>query len=249
MSNKWRQEWAQAVRRARGLSMTARMVGQVLALDFANADTGQCNPSHSTLAAHLDVSVDTIKRAVRELARAGWLTKTPGQHRGHSSQFTFLSPGKVVSFADSKPGTGAETRAATGEKGGHRCTPCQPEKGGKSAPEGGQICTPLYKGRNQVRTKGASAWSAHRFSANAFDGPTLIPTEDHEAMTAWGLWLSGQGFPPLLSLPIVQTSAEKRRSFVALPWKRPPDRPDRIEEARAYFIDVIDNESFRHVAQ
>ena len=33
MSGAWRQEWAQAVRRCKGLSMTARML-QVLALDL-----------------------------------------------------------------------------------------------------------------------------------------------------------------------------------------------------------------------
>ena len=42
MTGTWRHEWAEAVRSAADLSMTARMVGQVLALDFANADTGQC---------------------------------------------------------------------------------------------------------------------------------------------------------------------------------------------------------------
>lgn len=79
--------------------MTARMLAQVLALDFANGDTGQCNPGRSKLAAHMGVSEATIKRAIAELTATGWLASTSGTARNRTASFTFLSPGKVVNFA------------------------------------------------------------------------------------------------------------------------------------------------------
>jgi DNA-binding transcriptional MocR family regulator len=146
MTGAWRQEWAQALRSARGLSMTARMVGQVLALDFANAATGQCNPSRATLARHLEVSEATIKRALNELIKAGWLSRSTATARNRMASYTFLSPGKVVAFDTAKPKNAGHARPAM--QGGTRV---------KSAPNAGQICTPPYKGRNQVKNQSARA--------------------------------------------------------------------------------------------
>ncbi|WP_208353101.1 helix-turn-helix domain-containing protein [Pseudaestuariivita rosea] len=102
MSASWRQEWAQAIRAATELSMTARMLGQVLALDYANGQTGQCNPSRETLARHLGVSEGTIKRAISDLVKAGWLARTEATGRNRTVQYSFLSPGTVVGFNTNK---------------------------------------------------------------------------------------------------------------------------------------------------
>lgn len=146
-TGKLRQEWAQAVRAAHGLSMTARLVGQALALDFANRDTGQCNPSRKKLAEHLGVHESTIKRALAELVNGGWLSKTTATARNRTAQHTFLIPGKsrgeVVKFPTEKASNAGQKRPAI--DGG---------TGGKSEPNAGQICTAPYKGRNQVLNQG-----------------------------------------------------------------------------------------------
>jgi len=118
MTGTWRHEWAEAVRSATDLSMTARMVGQVLALDFANADTGQCNPGRARLAAHLGVSEATIKRALAELVAGKWLASTTGTARNRTASFTFLSPGKVVKFAPPTPANAGQKRPAIASERG-----------------------------------------------------------------------------------------------------------------------------------
>ena len=201
MGNRSHQEWAQAVRACRALSSTARLVAQSLALDWANRDTGQCNPKRSTLADHLGFSVDTIKRALAELEREGWLAKVAGRGRGVHSSFTFLTPGNVVRMPD--PGTRTPAEIARSEPStiavkGRKPAPVYPiKKGANLRGKGGKSAPPLYNDRNQVRTKSVNlgGWKTHTFTGNRFPGPRLAREDNFEALRAWGNWLKERGHP------------------------------------------------------
>ncbi|WP_350117366.1 helix-turn-helix domain-containing protein [Marinovum algicola] len=104
--SKWRQDWARAVRRASSLSTRTRLVGQELALNFANGSAWQCNASREALAERLGVHEVTVRRALAELVDVGWLSKAMATSRSGSSYHAFLIPettrGKVVPFTGEK---------------------------------------------------------------------------------------------------------------------------------------------------
>jgi DNA-binding transcriptional MocR family regulator len=54
--------------------MRAKLV-LVALLDHLNCKTGRCNPRRHTLAGELGVSVETIKRGLKELENAGWVKR------------------------------------------------------------------------------------------------------------------------------------------------------------------------------
>ncbi len=205
MSGAWRQEWAQSIRKATGLSLTTRMVAQVLALDYANRDTGQCNPSRRTLADHLDVSEATIKRALAELTRAGWLGRTDGTARGRTVSYTFLAPGKVVAFSAKQKSDAGHARPAIVD--GTRV---------KSARNAGQICTSPYKGRNQVKNHGARR---DQSCAYPVDQACLIKAGSHRE-TAWNEWLAANGWPCLTDVGFQEQGMDSQ-SFL-MPFAFPP---------------------------
>ncbi len=97
-------EWLKAVLQDGDLPDRAKTIASVLAVQFANDDTGQINPSASTLADYIGASKDTVKRAVADLVAAGWIARTEGRGAGNRTQYTLLSPGKVVPFTGQKKG-------------------------------------------------------------------------------------------------------------------------------------------------
>lgn len=217
MSGAWRYEWAAAVRKCADLNATARLVANVLALDFANSDTGQCNPSQDTLADHLGVSVDTIKRALRDLKAAGFLATRPGRWRGATASYEFLSPGKVVAMT---PGTAPNRRdgkAATGadhaRKGGQACTPNRQGKGCKSARKGVQICT------DHIRKEPCKNILARPSDACPVGRLVIVPDAGNGA-DAWASWLRKGGWPTLDQIGI-RSGAETGAGWV-LPAPTPP---------------------------
>ena len=55
-------------------------IAWVLAFQFYNSDTGRCDPGRTALATRAgDLNHATVKRALRRLTAAGWLTASPGQ--------------------------------------------------------------------------------------------------------------------------------------------------------------------------
>lgn len=212
MSGAWRQEWAAAVRTARDLSMTAKMLAQVLALDFANRDTGQCNPSRQTLADHLGVSEATVKRALSDLTAAGWLGRTGATARNRTASYTFLSPGKVVAFGPRPQANTGQKRPAT-----------TPGTRVKSAPNAGQICTSPYKGRNLVKNQSA------RPTASAQDCPVRQVVEiapGSHRHVAWDRWLADHGWPRLGELG--ERVMQRKGEGWLMPSTMPPDDADGI---------------------
>ncbi|MGR3376043.1 helix-turn-helix domain-containing protein [Salipiger abyssi] len=104
--------WLEAVRRDADLSAQAQVVAHVLALDFANKHSVQCDPSLRQIEELTGRSRSTIKRAVAELVEAGWLTRIAGRGRGKTSGYGFLTRGRVLHLkgvkSDPRKGSGAD---------------------------------------------------------------------------------------------------------------------------------------------
>ena len=98
-----RQGFAQVPRpvlRARGLSIKAKTV-YILLLDYA-WQQGSCFPGHNRLADDLDVSVDTVQRALTELKRFGLVDwKRQGLNRPNIYYLLPLAENARLVLADS----------------------------------------------------------------------------------------------------------------------------------------------------
>ncbi|WP_306150628.1 helix-turn-helix domain-containing protein [Roseovarius sp. MMSF_3281] len=152
--------WMESVRRDTSLSATARLVADMLALDFVNVRTMRCDPSHGEIAAILGSSKDTAKRAVNDLIKAGWLVRDAGIGRGNKSSYGFVSRAQVVPIkggknAPPKGGNGAPLSAS--QKGANL-----PGKGGKNA-SGHNIAKPW-------KNHGAGAGADTRAGVGAREG-------------------------------------------------------------------------------
>lgn len=67
----------------------------LLLADITNADTGQCNPSHQTLADKCCMSTASIKRHIDDLVQLGFLSKVPvfKENIQKSNQYILNIPG------------------------------------------------------------------------------------------------------------------------------------------------------------
>lgn len=107
MSKLNRFEWQKAVLQVRSLTSTAKLVASALSVQFANDDTGQLNPGLTTLMEFLGLPLSTLKRAIRQLIDAGWLSRTEGRGAGNCTNYTLLAPCKIVPFRPRKKGSKA----------------------------------------------------------------------------------------------------------------------------------------------
>jgi DNA-binding transcriptional regulator YhcF (GntR family) len=92
---------------------------------FFNCTTGQCNPGYTKLAKEIGCTLDSAKRACRELEADGWLKRkrTEGGHHEDKTAFDLLMPTTRVSRTDTPAaGQTAQGRvskyAATGVQNG-----------------------------------------------------------------------------------------------------------------------------------
>jgi hypothetical protein len=112
--------WLESVRRAAGLSDSAKVVAHVLALDFANSISAECTPSHAAIGHVTGKSRSSVKRAVGELVKGGWIAVAEARGRGRSSGFVFLTRARIVALkgvkSDPLKGSKSEPGAAS-EKG------------------------------------------------------------------------------------------------------------------------------------
>lgn len=90
--------WLSAVRSDRGLTMTDKLVAHALALDFANYNTLQCDPSYRQVAVACGTSEKSVQRAVLALVEGGWIARRAGSGRGRRSAYIFLSRAQIVRF-------------------------------------------------------------------------------------------------------------------------------------------------------
>ncbi len=210
-------EWLKAVMQS-NVSPAAKNVASVLAVRFANDDTHQINPSRETLADYLKVHRDTIKRAVRELKKAGWLMVLEGRGRGRSNRYTLHSPEQITWLRDKK-----NRDCAPSKKGGD-LHPKAPPKGVLLRKKGGRSAL-AYKMQEQSSEQEA----AERLSSSQcpISQCALIePGSHHEA--AWNNWLSERDWPSVAELDV------RLETGWRVPFTMPPsDRHgigDRISE-------------------
>ena len=111
MSRLNRFEWQKAVLQVRNLNSTAKLVASALSVQFANDETGQLNPGLATLMEFLGLPLSTLKRAIRQLIDAGWLSRTEGRGAGNYTNYTLLAPRKIVQFRPSKKSSKASLSA------------------------------------------------------------------------------------------------------------------------------------------
>ena len=137
--------WLEAIRGAEGLNPTAKIVAHALALDFADRDTLQCNPSHEVLGACVKVSKATVKRAINDLISAGWIDRRQGHGRGNSSGYVFLTRAKIV------PIKGVKYDPLKGCKSDPFY---EPEKGSNMTRKGVKYDPPLYNSLEPCKNHG-----------------------------------------------------------------------------------------------
>jgi hypothetical protein len=238
-------EWLKAVMQSEGLSPTAKNVAAALAVQFANVETGQINPSQTTLSNYLKVHKDTVKRVMRELKIAGWLLANGLGGRSKAPLLKLLTPGKIVPFRI--------------EKRGGELPPQAKKRGGDLCEKGGQITPSHIKDKQSLEQRGGQTpskrpecldqFANRRFYGNAFDGPRLIPSTEHHALNEWNEWLVQHGLPRPCEMPIKQ-NGERRNSFgFWLPSKRPPATDTEERQASSYFEAISDWEVSAYAAQ
>ncbi|OCX64184.1 hypothetical protein BFP70_01315 [Thioclava sp. SK-1] len=237
-------EWLKAVNRADLLPRCTK-VAAALAVEFYNDKTGRLDPGVNTLADATGQTVDTVKRAIRDLTEGGWLARTEGRGRGNKTEYTLLSPGKVIAISSTRKG------APVHQTKGGRDAPLTKEKGAPVRGKGGTGAL-SYNDAKQTLNKGGAnpdRFRHHQFTGNAWTGPAVVPATEHAALAEWGRWLKAEGFPALSEFPIKGQGSKKGGEFFAFPWKRPPTDMERADEARAYFSAMIEPEGLRYAAQ
>lgn len=125
----WRQErhsWLEGIRRDPRLNMAAKVVAHAMATGrLANRDVARCHATKPELAVACGTSIDTVKRALKELEAARLIVRRSGVGRGKSNAYGFLIRARIVAL---KGGTGAPS------KGGADAPFSDPEKGAPMPP-------------------------------------------------------------------------------------------------------------------
>ena len=111
MSRLNRFEWQKAVLQVRNLNSTAKLVASALSVQFANDETGQLSPGLATLMEFLGLPLSTLKRAIRQLIDAGWLSRSEGRGAGNYTYYKLLAPCEIVPFRPKKKGSKASLSA------------------------------------------------------------------------------------------------------------------------------------------
>ncbi|MCE8548304.1 helix-turn-helix domain-containing protein [Ruegeria pomeroyi] len=201
-------DWLKSVMRS-DVSPSAKNVATVLAVQFANDETGQLNPSRDTLADYLNVHRDTIKRAIRELRNAGWLIVFEGRGRGNSSGFRLVSPGKVVAI------TAAKKRADLHREKGADMHPYSEEKGADLHRKGGRFAPSYIRQEQSIEQRAREA----KAGGCPVDRLSRIDPGSYR-VTAWDEWLTERGWPCLADLQV------KQEGGYLVPYAMPPEDPD-----------------------
>lgn len=249
-NSSYRYQWLKAVNRS-DLLPRAKLVASALAVEFYNQDTGRCDPGAETLATATGQTLDTVKRAIRDLVEAGWLARSEGRGRGNKTQFDLLSPGKVIPISSAKKGAPVHHR-----KGGTDA-PLPREKGAPVREKGGTGALSYNKDKHTIEHRGARvptqtpepvlAFKDYRFAGKAIDGPSLVPMSDHATLNAYADLVRSHGLPDLQAMAIRQ--ATKKEIFFHLPYRKAPNTPEQNEEVLSYFRSIIDHTAVRYAAQ
>jgi DNA-binding transcriptional regulator YhcF (GntR family) len=106
--------WTKAIRFAKSLSKTARLIGGIVSehTDAATGRTGRYGLSMTTMAAEGGCSRTTVWRALNELRRDGWLAWKSGQNANHYA-LVFVNVSRTIDEAKERV---AEARAKAAEQ-------------------------------------------------------------------------------------------------------------------------------------
>lgn len=217
-------EWYKAVVQTDLLNPSTKTLASVLALVFANDETGQINPSVKTLANYTTLSIDTVKRAVKALIDGGWLGRTEGRGRGNKTAYVLCSPGKVVPLAMQNKG---RTHA-----------PLTKQKGAPTHRKG-RTHAPSYnkdKQTNEQRGSGCPVLSVH-----------VIHAVDEDKVASWNAWLADNGFPSLQQLPRIKGGDAQGPGYL-MPRRWVPSSEDDQNMVRRYVMWALDREEARYAA-
>lgn len=212
-------EWLKAVLQVAELSGAAKNIASALAVQFANDESGQINPKKETLATYLSLHLDTVKRALRELRDAGWLTSHGNGGRSRAAAFVLCAPGRIIAFRSPK-----KEGASVQETGGKSSPPSvQPrsERGGHSRVNRGQKTPTHIEQSSEQKARAGSERPAPQCRRCIRPGS---PSEER-----WNQWLSLRGYSTLAELGVKSSDAEGRG------WDAPftlPPKPDDIVQLR-----------------
>ena len=235
------------------LSPMARLLAHVLVTKFSHHETAHCAPGTDTLADKLRTSVDTIKRALRDLAAAGWLIRTEGRGRGNRAQIFFLGGNNVVPMVCPKGPNAPENHRQNEPKVASN----EPKKRGEYAPfsnrekaaqkgadmrgKGGKSAPSYYKAdpKNIQRERGRSETPVSQQGSRrmdftdfdratkeanaAFDRQTVLIDKGSHNEEGWNRWLAEHGFPSLNQLD------QRAGAGWAVPFRVKPAECDAIE--------------------
>jgi hypothetical protein len=202
-------EWIKAVLRS-GLLDRAKVVAASLALENFNEETGQCNPNQSTIADNIGRSLDTVKRGLEDLAKAGWLVHVATNGRGNWTGYVLTSPGNIVLIRPAKKSVHDANSAVNAAARGGQRSGASLAKGGSAAKKGGQRCF------SHIRKEQSSEQKAG--GRPRPDLAVEVEAGSWKAMK-WNGWIADNGYrTDLRSLSALQT---KGGNYL-LPWGVPP---------------------------
>ena len=197
--------WLRAIQSNVDLPDAAKIVASVLVTQFAHHKTGECSPSFDTIATATGRSKDTAKRAVKALVEKGFLIRNVGRWRGTRSNYTFVSPGKVVPIKGGKSANSGK------------------ERGANPHPKGGSTAPSYYKDD----PKGYQ-------SGHQVEGSQLLPIECAE-IRAWESWLNERGLPTLSRLGLDEMRDGHNWYHVPCRRPSPYMSDDKERECLAFF--------------
>jgi hypothetical protein len=205
---KSRYAWLKAVMASDLVTPSAKNVAAMLALEFANVETLQCNPSIDRLGEVVSLSRSSVKRAVAELEVAGFLGVKRACGRGKSSHFSFL---RVDEFAASKQSENSSN-----------VTPFPVKKRASGEPfsqteKGSDMRRKVFAGEPAYKNhKGTKKDTPEQPRFNAFE----VEVVDGKGPDAWDGWLIANGYPPSAEILPLRKMASKGGVF--LPSRHPP---------------------------
>jgi DNA-binding transcriptional ArsR family regulator len=194
-------EWLKFVMQTVDLTPATRLVASALAVQFANDETGQINPSRSTVASYLGLHPDTVKKHLRELYELGWLDRSVARGRGKSNWYHLRLPANVVAYSSYK-------------KRGTASLSNEGKRGMKNVPKRGQNIPP-HKKQEQSKEQVTSRPAPQCQKSISIGSPNE---------NAWNAWLERQSLPGLEQLGLYGTGNPGTTWDV--PFRYPPEDDD-----------------------
>lgn len=239
--NRARWAWKRAVRRDARLSKTAKLLAVTLVDDFANNDSGRCNPTVSTLCEATGDPERTVQKALTDLQACGWIHRKKGRGRGRSSETTFTAePAAAAQIGCARDNAPADRP----EKPAQNSAPYRSKMGARQQTRTVQLAAPIdvkeaVKKVQEPAQKGAAAGGSHKeprynlkTQGNGFcEKPVCnlagVAYFDSDREAAWDEYLAARGWPSLAQLGVL--SSDRNGRGWEVPYRRPPGRNNQIE--------------------